>query len=103
MTGPFIYGISAVDIDPGCPVDILYLVFQSCPPDTTPAVSYCNFPGDRNKRAGKSRIVETRHGDVPIRLLVPEGVTLAGEDAHVRFDPAHTQVYADGWMVEAAS
>jgi glycerol transport system ATP-binding protein len=49
---------------------------------------------------GRHRIVETRHGDVPIRLLVPEGSPLAAEDAHVRFDPAHTQVYADGWMVE---
>ena len=49
---------------------------------------------------GRHRIVETRHGDVPIRLLVPEGAPLTEEDAHVRFDPAHTQVYADGWMVE---
>ncbi|MBT7944253.1 MAG: ABC transporter ATP-binding protein, partial [Alphaproteobacteria bacterium] len=49
---------------------------------------------------GRHRIVETRFEDVPIRLLVPEGEPLAADDAHVRFDPGHTQVYADGWMVD---
>lgn len=52
---------------------------------------------------GRHRIVETRHEDATIRLLVPEGMPLAADNAHVRFDPAHTQVYADGWMVEEQS
>ena len=49
--------------------------------------------------AGRYSIVETRHGDHLIRLLAPEGAELPSEDAHIRFDPGHTQVYADGWMV----
>ena len=34
-----------------------------------------------------------------IKLLVPEGAEHPGGSAHLAFDPAHTQVYEDGWMV----
>ncbi|WP_119388268.1 ABC transporter ATP-binding protein [Taklimakanibacter lacteus] len=49
--------------------------------------------------AGRYRIVETRHKDHSIKLLVAEGVELPAQKAHVRFDAAHTQIYEDGWMV----
>jgi glycerol transport system ATP-binding protein len=49
--------------------------------------------------AGRYRIVETRHSDGTIKLLVPEGAEIPSDGAHVQFDPAHTQVYEDGWMV----
>ena len=49
--------------------------------------------------AGRFSIVDTRHGDHSIKLLAPEGQELPSEGAHIRFDPGHTQVYADGWMV----
>ena len=49
--------------------------------------------------AGRYRIVETRHEEVTIKLLVPEGAEIPDGGAHVLFDPAHTQVYEDGWMV----
>ena len=49
--------------------------------------------------AGRFSIVDARHGDHLIKLLAPEGADLPSEDAHIRFDPGHTQVYADGWMV----
>ncbi len=49
--------------------------------------------------AGRFNIVDARHGDHLIKLLAPEGEALPSEDARVRFDPGHTQVYADGWMV----
>ncbi len=49
--------------------------------------------------AGRYSIVDTRHGDHHIQLLVAEGEPLPSENIHVRFDPAHTQVYADGWIV----
>ena len=49
--------------------------------------------------AGRYRIVDTRHGETLIKLLVAEGEALPSEGAHLRFDPAHTQVYADGWIV----
>jgi glycerol transport system ATP-binding protein len=50
--------------------------------------------------AGRYQVVETRHEDQAIRLLVQEGQALPSEDARLRFDPAHTQLYADGWMVK---
>ncbi len=49
--------------------------------------------------AGRYRIVETRHTDGTIKLLVPEGAEIPTDGAHVQFDPAHTRVYEDGWMV----
>jgi glycerol transport system ATP-binding protein len=49
--------------------------------------------------AGRYRIVETRHEDSTIKLLVPEGAAIPTDGAHLEFDPAHTQIYEDGWMV----
>jgi glycerol transport system ATP-binding protein len=49
--------------------------------------------------AGRYRIVETRHPQGIIKLLVPEGAAIPADSAHLQFDPAHTQVYEDGWMV----
>jgi glycerol transport system ATP-binding protein len=49
--------------------------------------------------AGRYQIVDLRHGEHLIKLLAPEGATLPSESAHIRFDPAHTRIYADGWMV----
>jgi glycerol transport system ATP-binding protein len=49
--------------------------------------------------AGRYRIVETRHRHGTIKLLVPEGMAIPADGAQVAFDPAHTQVYEDGWMV----
>ncbi|HEU4383882.1 MAG TPA: ABC transporter ATP-binding protein [Anaeromyxobacteraceae bacterium] len=46
---------------------------------------------------GRHRIVEARHGDVIIRLLVGEDVRIPAERGFVRFDPAYAQLYADGW------
>jgi glycerol transport system ATP-binding protein len=49
--------------------------------------------------AGRHSVIETRHDAVSIKILAAEGVRLPSERAHIRFDPAHTQVYADGWMI----
>ena len=49
--------------------------------------------------AGRYQVVETRHEEHAIKLLVQEGQELPSEDARLRFDPKHTQLYADGWMV----
>ena len=49
--------------------------------------------------AGRYQIVDLRHGEHVIKLLVPEGAVLPSESIHVRFDPAHTRIYADGWMM----
>ncbi|MEX2408452.1 MAG: ABC transporter ATP-binding protein, partial [Rhodovibrionaceae bacterium] len=50
--------------------------------------------------AGRYQVVETRHGDAAIKLLIGEDRELPSENARLRFDPAHTQLYADGWIVE---
>ncbi len=50
--------------------------------------------------AGRYRIVETRHGESRINLLVGEDVSVPSETAHVRFDARQTRLYADGWLAE---
>jgi glycerol transport system ATP-binding protein len=49
--------------------------------------------------AGRYRVVETRHGDDAIRLLVDEGAEVPQGAAHLRFDPSRTRVYRDSWLV----
>ena len=48
---------------------------------------------------GRFRIVETRAGERVIKLLVPEGQPVPTGAAQVRFDPRHTHIYRDGWLV----
>jgi glycerol transport system ATP-binding protein len=50
---------------------------------------------------GRFRIVETRAAHSTIKLLVSENSTIPEGDAQLAFDPAHTQVYENGWMVGA--
>ena len=40
-------------------------------------------------------------GTASIKLLVPEGAAIPEGQAHLAFDPKHTQIYEDGWMVGA--
>jgi glycerol transport system ATP-binding protein len=47
--------------------------------------------------AGRFRVVETRHAQSTIRLLVGEDMPLPSERAFLRFDPSFTYLYADGW------
>ena len=49
--------------------------------------------------AGRYRIVDTRSGDQSIKLLVDEGTNVPQGAAHLKFDPARTRVYRDGWLV----
>ena len=48
--------------------------------------------------AGRHRVVDTRAGDVSIKLLVEDGETVPEGAAQLAFDPARTRVYADGWL-----
>jgi glycerol transport system ATP-binding protein len=50
--------------------------------------------------AGRYRIVEARCEESRIKLLLEEGVSLPASSACVRFDPAHTRLYADGQLLE---
>ncbi len=49
--------------------------------------------------AGRHRIVETEHGGHIIKMLVPEDDSIPGDSAFVKFDPEHTRLYRDGWLV----
>jgi glycerol transport system ATP-binding protein len=49
--------------------------------------------------AGRFSIVETRHKEHRIRLLVPEGEAVPSGSAQLKFDPRHTHLYRDGWLV----
>jgi len=48
---------------------------------------------------GRASIVEVRHADHIIKLLVPEGTSLPSAEAYIQFAPAHTHVYINGWLV----
>jgi glycerol transport system ATP-binding protein len=50
--------------------------------------------------AGRFRIVETRHESHRINLLVAPEDTIPSDGARLWFDPAHTRLYADGWIVD---
>jgi glycerol transport system ATP-binding protein len=49
--------------------------------------------------AGRYRVVETRLGEQSVKVLVDEGADVPQGAAHLRFDPARTRVYRDGWVV----
>jgi glycerol transport system ATP-binding protein len=51
--------------------------------------------------AGRYRIVETRSQGHSIKLLLKEGESVPEGGTFLAFDPAHTQVYEDGWMAGA--
>jgi glycerol transport system ATP-binding protein len=47
---------------------------------------------------GRYRIVEARHSNIVVKMLVPEDAPIP-QRAHVHFDPVHTRIYEDGWVV----
>ncbi len=51
--------------------------------------------------AGRFRVVETRLGGVPLRLLAAEGVEIPAEP-RLSFEPQRTYLYAGGWLAGAA-
>jgi len=55
---------------------------------------------ERIADVGRFRIVDARHGEQLIKVLVGEGDEVPREQGHLRFDTQRTQVYADGWIVE---
>jgi glycerol transport system ATP-binding protein len=50
--------------------------------------------------AGHYRIVEAQLNGSRLKLLVDEGKPIPEDAGHVRFDPAHTRLYADDRLVE---
>ena len=54
---------------------------------------------ERVTDSGRFRIVHTRHGEHPIKLLIADNASIPAERGFLAFDPRRTQVYADGWIV----
>ena len=50
---------------------------------------------------GHYRVVETRVGPSPVKLVVPEGQDIPTGAAHLAFDAKQTHVYRDGWLAGA--
>jgi glycerol transport system ATP-binding protein len=48
---------------------------------------------------GRYRIVEARYQRQAIKLVVPEDEAIPADRAHILFDPAHTHLYADHWIL----
>jgi glycerol transport system ATP-binding protein len=54
---------------------------------------------ERSSDVGRYRIVDARHGEHLIKLVVAEGEPVPESAGRLAFDPARTRVYADGWAV----
>ncbi len=52
---------------------------------------------------GRSRFAHVRVGDLKIAARVPRGLSIAGNEAALAFDPAQIHVYADQRRVEGAA
>ncbi|MEO1092925.1 MAG: ABC transporter ATP-binding protein [Pseudomonadota bacterium] len=52
--------------------------------------------------AGRYRMVETRAGDVRVNVVMAEDADVPEGSVNLRFEPARTRLYADGWLVDAA-
>ncbi len=48
---------------------------------------------------GRHRVVETRHQGHTIKLIVQEDSPIPEDQPRIAFQPAHTRVYHDGWVV----
>jgi glycerol transport system ATP-binding protein len=48
--------------------------------------------------AGRHQVVETRHADTVIRVVLGEDDAVPADAAHLAFDPAFTRLYVDGWL-----
>jgi len=53
--------------------------------------------------AGRHQVVETRHGETVIRVLLDEQDAVPSEQAHLSFDPPFTRLYVDGWLAGEAA
>jgi glycerol transport system ATP-binding protein len=52
---------------------------------------------------GRMRVVETRLAEgSAVKLVVPEGEHIPEGQAHLAFDPAHSFIYTDSWLVGEA-
>jgi glycerol transport system ATP-binding protein len=55
---------------------------------------------ERISDVGRFRIVDARSGEHLIKALIGEDQRVPTERGHLSFEPARTQLYADGWIVD---
>jgi glycerol transport system ATP-binding protein len=55
---------------------------------------------ERVSDAGRSRIVYTRCAEHIVKVALPEHFDPPSGATHLQLDPAHTHLYADGWIVK---
>jgi len=55
---------------------------------------------DKVEDLGRYQVVTVSHGSSVIKMIVNEGRTIPSESPKIRFNPNHTLVYRDDWVVE---
>lgn len=49
---------------------------------------------------GRHRVLETLVGTTKVHVVLHEEQEVSGEEVFLKFDPASTRLYADGWLVD---
>ncbi len=57
---------------------------------------------DKVEDLGRYQVVTVHHESSTIKMIVNEGQEIPTESPAIRFDPAHTHIYCDDWMVGGA-
>ncbi|MEI2653953.1 MAG: ABC transporter ATP-binding protein [Microthrixaceae bacterium] len=55
---------------------------------------------ERSCDVGRYRVIDARNGPHLVKIVAPEGTMVPAESGYLAFDPARTQLYADGWIVD---
>ena len=69
----------------------------------TPAPDLLSANIERIDDLGRIRFARVRVGDAKLAARVPQGISINGGTAGLRFDPAHVHVYADSILVEGTA
>ncbi len=49
---------------------------------------------------GRYQIVLAQHEGIPLKMVVDEDIQIPSESPRISFDPAHTRLYMDDWVVD---
>src|ERR1700760_1788658 len=69
----------------------------------TPAPDLLSANIERIDDLGRIRFARVRVGDTKLAARMPQGLSINGGTAGLRFDPAHVHVYADSILVEGVA
>jgi glycerol transport system ATP-binding protein len=68
-----------------------------------PAPEFLSARIERIDDLGRTRFARVRVGEQRLSAHIPNGISIAGSDIGLDFDPAHVHVYADSRLVEGAA